>query len=122
AFPKDADICKPGFGDAAGNVYLGFKRGLKWYTLKYVWSTIGHKGQVCEQHSNPFSAQTTTVLEVEGPTHEWRTEEIDLRASFRLHFADGDPNADVPDFVGIGLLSDGDQTQSMSGADYAEFT
>ena len=28
---------------------------------------------------------------------------------------------DVPDFVGIGLMSDGDQTNSVSAADYAGF-
>jgi hypothetical protein len=38
-----------------------------------------------------------------------------------LH-GDGDANADVPDLFGIGLMSDGDQTDSVSSADFAEFT
>jgi len=35
--------------------------------------------------------------------------------------AGGNPNADVPDLVGLGLMSDGDQTRSTSAADYATF-
>ena len=32
-----------------------------------------------------------------------------------------DAAADVPDFVGVGIMSDGDQTQSESSADYGTF-
>ena len=46
---------------------------------------------------------------------------LDLKAAFRRHFADGDANADVPDLVGVGLLTDGDQSHSESAADYADF-
>jgi hypothetical protein len=44
-----------------------------------------------------------------------------LKSEFQHHFANGDPNADVPDLVGIGLMTDGDQTHSDSAADYADF-
>jgi hypothetical protein len=47
---------------------------------------------------------------------------LDLRAEFRKHFEDGDPEAEVPDLFGVGLMSDGDQTKSHSSADFADFT
>ena len=36
-------------------------------------------------------------------------------------FTHGDPQAEVPDFFGVGLMSDGDQTRSVSSAEFAEF-
>jgi hypothetical protein len=51
----------------------------------------------------------------------WKQESIDPSADFRAHFEGGDPHADVPDLVGIGIMSDGDQTQSISSADYTGF-
>jgi hypothetical protein len=120
--PRDADECRPGKGDSAAVVYVTWKRGLRYYTLKYVWSTTGAKGKVCGKKRNPFVAQDTVVLEAGPPLDVWRTVEIDLASEFRKHFGDGDPAADVPDFVGIGIMSDGDQTQSESSADYGPFS
>jgi hypothetical protein len=119
ALPRGGDECVEGKGDSAAVVYLTWRRTLRFYSLKYVWSAAGTKGKVCDQRRNPFVAQDTVILE-SGPGG-WQTVEIDLRAKFRQHFADGDPKADVPDFVGIGLMSDGDQTQSASSADYGAF-
>ena len=64
---------------------------------------------------------TTIILESGGPLGAWRTEQIDLKQEFRRHFSDGDTNAEVPDFVGVGIMTDGDQTKSESSADYASF-
>jgi hypothetical protein len=61
----------------------------------------------------------TTVLESGGPEGVWHTETLDPRAEFVKHF--GGKPADVPDFVGVGLFTDGDQTKSPSAADYADF-
>jgi hypothetical protein len=120
--PKNGNECKPGFGDSTAVVYVSWKRGLKWYSLKYVWSSTGEKGAVCDQKRNLFVVQDTVVLESGGAPNEWRTEAIDPSAEFRKHFENGNPNADVPDFVGIGIMSDGDQTNSVSSADYTGFT
>ena len=102
-------------------IYVTWKRGLRWYTLKYVWSSVGAKGAVCDTKRNPFVAQDTVILQSGGPLNVWKRESIDLKAEFRKHFEDGDPRASVPDLLGIGLMSDGDQTQSESSADYADF-
>ena len=120
--PKGGNECKEGFGDSAATVYISWKRGLKWYSLKYSWSSVGEKGAVCDQKRNLFVVQDTVILESGGPLGEWKDEEIDPSAEFRAHFEGGNPNADVPDLVGIGLMSDGDQTRSISSADYAGFT
>ena len=119
--PKGGDECQAGKGDSAAVIYASWRRGLRWYTLKYVWSAVGPKGAVCDTKSNPFLAQKTVVLETGGPLNVWRSERIDLKAEFRKHFEKGDSSASVPDFLGIGIMTDGDQTHSDSSADYADF-
>jgi hypothetical protein len=119
--PRNGDECAWGMSDSSAVVYVSWKRGLKWYSIKYVWSSVGKKGQVCDQRRNLFVVQDTVILESGGPTGIWKTEEIDPRKEFISHFEDGNPDADVPDFIGVGIMSDGDQTQSVSAADYAAF-
>jgi len=119
--PKGGNECKGGFGDSAAVVYVSWKRGLKWYSIKYVWSTEAEKGRVCDQKRNLFVVQDTVILETGGPVGQWREEEVDPSAEFRAHFEGGNPNADVPDLVGLGIMSDGDQTNSISAADYTGF-
>jgi Protein of unknown function (DUF3047) len=120
--PKNGNECVKGAEDAAATVYATWKRGLRWYTLKYQWSSTGTKGAVCGRKRNPFVAQDAVILETGGPLNVWRHESIDLDAEFRKHFENGDPNAEVPPFVGVGILTDGDQTGSESAADYAAFS
>lgn len=121
ALPNGGDECAKGREDSAAVVYLTWKRGLRWYSLKFVWSAVGRVGAICDSRRNPFVAQDTVVLEAGGPLGTWKDERVDLHAAFRKHFEHGDPNADVPNFVGIGIMSDGDQTQSESAADFARF-
>jgi hypothetical protein len=120
AFPAGGNECG-GPGDSAASVYATFKRGLKWYILKYAWSSVGHRGSVCDPKRNLFLARDTVILESGGETGVWVDEEIDVRSEFRRHFAGGRPDADVPDLVGVGIMSDGDQTNSESSADYTRF-
>ena len=119
--PNGGNECQSGKGDSAAVIYVSWRRTLRWYALKYVWSAVGTKGAVCDKKSNPFAAQNTVVLESGAPLDVWKTERIDLKAEFRKHFENGDPSASVPDFMGVGLMSDGDQTHSDSSADYADF-
>ncbi|MBI5547026.1 MAG: DUF3047 domain-containing protein [Deltaproteobacteria bacterium] len=119
--PKGGNECAGGKGDSAAVVYLTWKRGLRWYVLKYVWSATGTKGAICDKKRNLFQAQETIIVESGGPLNEWKTMAIDPDEEFRKHFEDGDPKADVPDLGGVGLMSDGDQTQSESSADWSGF-
>lgn len=119
--PKGGNECVGNYGDSAAVVYISWKRGLKWYSIKYVWSSLAPKGATCDQKRNLFVVQDTVVLQSGGPVGVWKEETIDPSAEFRAHFEGGNPNADVPDFVGIGLMSDGDQTLTISSADYTDF-
>jgi len=119
--PNGGDECVSKKADSAAVVYITWKRGLRYYTLKYVWSAVGTKGTVCDSRRNPFSAQDTIIVESGGPLNVWRSVEIDLAKNFRHHFANDDPSAAVPDLVGLGIMSDGDQTNSESVADYGNF-
>jgi DUF3047 family protein len=121
ALPRAADECTSGKGDSAAVVYLTWKRGLRYYALKYVWSTSVAKQTVCSRKRNLFVAQDTIVLESGPPLNTWRSVELDLDHEFRKYFEGGDQKASVPDFVGIGIMSDGDQTKSRSSADFGTF-
>ena len=120
--PKGGDECVDGKGDSAAVVYVTFRRGLRWYSLKYVWSAIGRKGASCGRKRNPFRAQDTIVVDSGPPLNEWRSVDIDPDEEFRKHFEGGDPSAAVPDLIGIAIMSDGDQTASQSEADYGGFS
>jgi len=119
-FPVHGNECAPGKGDSAASVFVTFKRGLKYYILKYSWSTDGPKGAVCDKRRNPFLVRDTVILESDGPTNSWIDEAINPRTEFVRHF--GGSEADVPDLVGLGVMTDGDQTNSPAQADYADFS
>jgi hypothetical protein len=121
ALPIGGNECVKTKSDSAAVVYVTWRRGLRWYALKYVWSSSVQRGTVCEKKRNPFRAQDTIVLESGGPLNEWRTVELNPDAEFRRHFEPGDASAAVPDLIGVGLMSDGDETASKSSADWADF-
>ena len=120
-FPKGGNECKGGFGDSAAVIYVSWKRGLKWYSIKYVWSPLGPLGETCDRKRNLFVVQDTVIARSGPPLGLWATEDIDPSAEFRKHFENGDPKAEVPAFVGIGFMSDGDDTKSVSSADFGGF-
>lgn len=119
--PRGGDECTEGKGDSAAVVYVTWRRALRYYTLKYVWSAVGKRGSVCDKKRNPFLAQDTVIIESGAPLNAWKAVDLDLPTEFRKHFADADETAEVPNLFGIGLMSDGDQTASYSSADFAEF-
>ncbi len=119
--PRNGNECVDGRGDSAAAVYVTWKRGLRWYSLKFIWSAEAPANATCNRIRNPFVASDSIVLRSGGPVGAWRDEEIDPESLFREQFADGDPDAEVPELQGIGILTDGDQTRSMSAADYAGF-
>lgn len=120
-FPDGGDECRPGRGDSAASVVIAFKAGLKWYMLKYVWSPMAPLGAICDRKRTLMLTRDTIVLERGGAPGTWLTERVDLRQAYRDHFADGDPDARVPDLVGVAVMTDGDQTHSESAAEWADF-
>lgn len=119
SLPRDSNDCGPGFADSGAAVFLTFKAGLKYMILKYVWATTGTVGSFCQSKRGWFLDRNTILLEVGGPLDEWKTEQVDARAEFAKAF--GVKLEDVPDLVGIGLMTDGDQSGSVVQSDYADF-
>jgi hypothetical protein len=119
--PEQGNECTPGKGDSAAVLYVTWRRFMRWYTLKYVWSSVGTPGTICDRRRNAFVAQDTIILRAGGPLGAWQDESIDLRAEYRKHFEGGNPKASVPSLLGIGLMTDGDQTRTESTGDYAGF-
>jgi hypothetical protein len=117
--PKDSNDCGPGFTDSGASVFMAFKAGLKIMVIKYVWSTLGKPGTWCQSTRGWFFDRDTTLVQVGGPLDVWKTMEVDPRAEFVRRF--GGTAKDVPDFVGIGIMTDGDNSQSPAEADYADF-
>ncbi len=118
-FPKDGDECFGPRGDSAAAVILTFRNGLKWILLKYIWSEVEPQGTVCDKRSNLFVGRQTTVLERGGPLGVWKDESLDPKLEYVRHF--GGKIEDVPDFAGIGVITDGDNLKTVSAADYADF-
>jgi Protein of unknown function (DUF3047) len=119
--PIHGNECVAGRADGAANVYVVWKRGLRWYSLKLVWSSEAPVGVTCNGTRNPFVASDSIIVRSGAPTGEWREEEIDPAALFRAHFEGGNPEAEVPELQGIGIMTDGDQTGTTSMADYGGF-
>jgi hypothetical protein len=119
--PSGGNECESGKNDSAAVVYLTFKRWARWYGLKYVWSGVGPRGATCDQRRNLLRAQDSIIAESGGPIGQWRTVVVYPEAEFRKHFDAGKTAPDPPAFVGIGIMSDGDQTQSPSAADFGGF-
>ena len=119
--PRKGNECVAGLGDSAAAVYITWKRGMRWYSLKFVWSSEAPAGATCNRIRNPLVASDSIVLR-SGPGNDgWVEESVDPEELFRQHFTDGDPGNEIPELQGIGLMSDGDQTRSTSAADYAGF-
>src|SRR5437764_7102776 len=119
--PRRGNECASGLGDSAAAVYVTWKRGLRWYSLKFIWSSEAPLGATCNRMRNPFVASDSIVLRTGAVSSGWVEETIDPEELFRQHFSNGDPRSEVPELQGIGLMSDGDQTGSISAADYAGF-
>jgi Protein of unknown function (DUF3047) len=119
AFPKGGDECVADRGDSAAGVFLTFHAGMKWLILKYIWSETQSMGTICDRRGGAFLNRQTMVLESGGALGTWHQESVDPKAEYVRHF--GGKLEDVPDLVGIGVLTDGDQTKSVSAADYGDF-
>lgn len=119
--PRGGNECVEGRGDSAANVYLSWKRGMRWYAVKLVWSSEAPVGATCGTRRNLFAAADSIVLRSGLPIGVWYEEEVDPDALYRAHFEGGNAAAEVPELQGIGIMTDGDQTHSVSAADYADF-
>lgn len=118
-YPVDANDCGPGAADEAASVFLAFKAGLKLMALKYSLATVGTVGTSCQSNRGWFFDRDTMIVQVGGPVDTWSAYSVDPRQEYVKHF--GGKLEDVPDFVGIGVMTDGDNSRTPAEADYADF-
>jgi hypothetical protein len=121
-FPIDANETIPGKMDSATAVYIYFQSGIKKYVIKYVWSVALAKGtNFLTSDSNFLNKMQLAVLEGPMPkTDVWVEEVVDIAADFKRFFLGG-KDEEIPNVVGVGVLTDGDGTLSSVEADYAGF-
>lgn len=100
--------------DAAARVYVYFQTaGLPWQkrSLDYVWSRILPN----ETLMNSAFASASKILVVEtgeSGAGQWRTEERNLEEDFERAFG----KQDLPDVIGIGLMTDSDNSKTSTAA------
>ena len=114
SIPTGADERVKDRSDSAAGLYVFFEGGPFWnpYALKYVWSTSLPQGA---RTRSPYSSNTHIIVLRSGGDEidRWLEEERDVLADFALAFGDRQPAVRA-----IGLLTDSDNTQSVSVADY----
>src|SRR5207248_11800901 len=105
--PRKGNECASGLGDSAAAVYVTWKRGLRWYSLKFIWSSEAPLGATCNRMRNPLVASDSIVLRTGTVSAGWVEEAIDSVALFRQHVANGDTGSDGPAQQGLGVMRDG---------------
>ncbi|HUG35541.1 MAG TPA: DUF3047 domain-containing protein [Candidatus Limnocylindrales bacterium] len=114
-FPAGSDERGATTNDSAVGVYVGFSRGpVAVRSIKYVWSRIASMGTIATA-----SAGFTRMLVIRSGAadpNRWVEERVNVIEDHRRLFGT-DP--DTP--VGIGVLTDSDDTRSAAEGDYAGF-
>ena len=119
-FPEGSDERDDDKEDSACAIYATFGSALHRTSIKYIWSATLPKGTVIGPYSHFFYDIVTIVLEGPGGAKAWKHEEVDVAADWAKYFADkGQTAKDMPNMIGVGLLTDGDDTRSHPSADYA---
>ncbi|MFA6033260.1 MAG: DUF3047 domain-containing protein [Myxococcota bacterium] len=125
SFPDGADELSSSKSDSPAAVYVYFRKPLRQYVIKYIWSVAYPKGfSYRSSKSNFFNRMHVKV--VEGPPTEkdvWKRVTVDAEADFRKYFLDDDEQNDpIPEVWGVGILTDGDATKKIVETDYADFS
>lgn len=110
-----------GRNDSGGAVYLLFKSGAQTQIIKYVFSSTLPKGKVIKRHPlAPLYMMYIVVINTvtEDKKNKWQKECADFHSDYKKLFG----SSRCPPLLGIGILSDGDQTESKVIADYADFS
>ncbi len=118
-FPEGANEMIEGRMDSPASVYLFFKDGIKKYVIKYIFSMANKRGfNFRAQDSNFLNKLHIVVLEDRvNEVGKWLEYEINFYEDFKKYFE----KEEVPQLMGIGILSDGDGTKKEVIADYADF-
>jgi len=116
--PSGGDERTSATNDSAAGVYVVFpgRFPLLPRVLKYVWSTMAPVGL---RRPSPVYDATKIIVLASGPATapaQWITETVNVRADYEALFGGQAPAA-----KGIGLLTDGNDTNTLAAADYRDF-
>jgi len=118
--PLKADERIRGKNDSGAAVYLLFKQGIKVYVVKYVFSTVVPQGTII-RHDPLYPIQRLSMIVAttwnESECNSWKSVSVDIKNDFKRAFA----LKECPPLQGIGIMSDGDGTDSEIIADYKQF-
>ena len=100
--------------DSSAGIYVAFKSGLFFKALKYVWSTSLPKGTVT---SSPYNSSVKIIVLESGKENEgkWVSERVDIKGDVGRYFSGG-----LSEIIGIGIMTDSDNTKSIAEAYYAD--
>jgi len=118
SFPEGGNELSKATNDSAAGVYVVFPGRLPMFprVLKYVWSTSAPVGS---RERSPSYHDAAIIVLASGPASTpdaWRTEIVNVQHDYESIFGHAAPEA-----RGIGILTDGDATETLAAADYAEF-
>jgi|GEM_PF-441160 len=116
--PEDKSFCERsvkgqlGWSDSLAMSKMFFSKGIG--SLKYIWSERLPKGLEFER-----SRKTVKVLESGRPANpdQWVEERVNVAADYRKHLGGGK----LLNPIGLAILTDADDTQSVAEGDYADF-
>ena len=118
SFTKGAKILESAKSDCPAQIYVTWKLGGRAMALKYFWAELDPVGMTFRKGDwNPLGKYQGLVIRSGGKTHEWMTEVRNLKEDFKTAYGKDPPET----AVGIGVLTDGDQTETLPVADYADF-
>jgi hypothetical protein len=120
-FPENGNEKMSSREDSAMAVYATFGSQLHRQSLKYVWSTTLPAGTVVGPKRTLFYDIVTIVLQGPGGANRWQDEKVDVAADWARFFGEpGTSPEQAPPMVGLGLLTDGDDTGTTPSADIAD--
>ncbi len=116
-FPKGGDERDAATNDSALAVYVfvPYSRITGPKALKYIWS---EKVPVGTHLNSNYGLTQVLVLQSAAPgKDEWVAERVNVLADYKKFFG----QSDTPKPLGIGVLTDSDDTKSSAQGDYASF-
>ena len=112
-FPRGGDE-RTSKNDSAAAVYAAFPgSSVSVKSMKYIWSEKVPKGT----HIPQSRGNTQGLVLRTGGAGEWAEERVNVAEHYKKYFK----TDELPKPEGIGLLTDGDDTDSRSRGDYASF-
>lgn len=106
--------------DSVASVYIHFKYGMfGTRLLKYTWATNSKEtGWIKPQKKSSFWDMRTKVLRSGPSLNEWFNESVNIQKDYIEAF---DADSAPKESQGIGILTDGDQSKSISIGDFDDF-